>query len=207
MKGYLHKNKEAYDKSVEFTKKHLKKYRKDYETTTKRIFKYLGKKENILELGPAHGYVTKLLSKKGHSVTALEFSKLRAKEAKKVSPKAKIINAEFLSHDFKNKKYPLVVAFAFIHLFPPRELSKVMKKIRSLLNKDGLLFINTTTHKKPKEGFLKRGDGHIRYRRQFTKKELSNLLLKKGFVVLETFRSKGAPGGIELINFICKKQS
>lgn len=206
MKKYLKINKQTYDLSIEYAKKNLRDGKEFYNFIINHLNKHLKNKEKILELGPGNGYVSKILSKK-HNVMAIELSKERFRLTIENAPKAKIINDEFLSHNFKKEKFTVIIALAFIHLFPPNELKKVFKKIRDLLDENGILIINTTLHRRYKGGYTKRGDGLVRYRREFTKKDLDRILKFNGFNIIESFTKRNVWGNKKIIwiNYITRK--
>lgn len=201
--SYLDINKEAYNKSVGFAEESMKNP-KNYHTVVEKVEKYLTGKELVLELGPGNGYVLKLLSDKGHKVVGIEFSKNRAEIVKKTAPKAEVIIDEFLSYDFGKQKYDLVIALEFIHLFPPKEFKETMDKIYNLLSENGLTILTTTMDEISSEGYLKRADGLVRYRRKFTKEELEGILKSYNYEIMDYFETKRLSGET-IMNYICRK--
>lgn len=201
--NYLDINKETYDKSVEFAEESMKNPQ-NYNTVVEKLGQYLTGKELVLELGPGNGYVLKLLSDKGHKVVGIEFSRERAELSKKTAPKAEIIIEEFLTYNFGAQKYDLIIALEFIHLFPPKEFKEIMDKIYNLLNKNGLTILTTTMNEASSEGYLRRADGLLRYRRKFTKEELKEILKSYNYEILDFFETKRLSGEI-IMNYICRK--
>ena len=133
---YLKINKKVYEQTAQefFEKIPLrigpsKRIVEDFDYWAKKCVK--GKK--VLELGPGSGYISKLLIEKGYDVTAIEFSSSMAKIAKKTAPNLKIIVDEFLQHDFKSRKYSGIIAIAFVHLFPKKDLDRIIEKSYNLL--------------------------------------------------------------------------
>jgi len=202
--NYLDINKKAYDKSVRFAEENMNKNSQSYRDVVENLEKHLVGNQVVLELGSGNGYILKLLSNKGHKVTGIEFSKERVKLVKKTAPEATVLSGEFLDYDFGVKKYNLIIALEFIHLFPPEQLKKIMEKISNLLNNEGLFVVSTTINKTSKEGYLKKLDGFVRYRKRFTKKELEELLEGYNFKILDFFKTERLSGEI-LMNYICKK--
>ena len=201
--NYLNINKETYDKSVGFAEESMRNPQ-NYNTVVEKVGKYLTGEELVLELGPGNGYVLKLLSDKGHKVVGIEFSKERAELVKKTAPKAEVIVKEFLSYDFGEQKYGLIIALEFIHLFPPEEFKGIMDKIYDLLNKNGLTIITTTMNETSSEGYFKRADGLLRYRRKFTKEELEGVLKNYNYEIMDYFETKRLSGE-PIMNYICRK--
>lgn len=143
---------------------------------------------NILELGPAAGYTTKLLSESGYIVDALEFSSELSQFCKRNAPLANVINDEFLTYDFKEKKYMGILAVAFIHLFPKNITKQVLSKIHSLLDINGIAYISTTLHTMSNQGFETKSNfnkQNIRFRRRFTEVELKTELAEAGFKIIK----------------------
>jgi protein-L-isoaspartate O-methyltransferase len=68
----------------------------------------------ILELGPGSGYVAKLLSERGHHVTAIEFSPKMAEVAQRTAPQSRVVVGDFLDHDFGAERFDAIVGIAFI---------------------------------------------------------------------------------------------
>ena len=188
---YLDINKNAYDLlATEFESKI--KIRKNNQTRIVNRFigfleEYSPLAKNILELGPAAGYTTKLISEKGYQTDAIEISKKLTEICKRIAPLANVYNNEFLSHNFKNKKYSGILAVAFIHLFPKTQTHKVLAKIHSLLSEKGIAYISTTVHSKPTEGYERKRNfdkENIRFRRRFSRNDLEEELIKAGFFII-----------------------
>lgn len=200
---FLDINKETYDKSVGFAEKSLKDPQ-NYERVIEYLAKYMSGNEIVLELGPGNGYILKLLSLGGHKVTGIELSKERTELVRKTAPGANIINDDFLIYDFKEQKYDLIIALMFIHLFPLEQFEKIMTKIYQLLNNNGLFAVSTTINKESLEGYSKRLDGFVRYRRKFSKEELEEILKNYHFEILDFFETTSSSGEI-IMNYICRK--
>ncbi|MBS3152358.1 methyltransferase domain-containing protein [Candidatus Woesearchaeota archaeon] len=209
MKKYLKINKETYNKTIGDAKKGIIKKKNNYNKIINKACKFFDKNSNVLELGPGNGYVSKTLSEKGYKVIAIEFAENRARVVKKLAPRVKIINDEFLQHNFGGENFSAIFAIYFIHLFPPKELTKTIKKIHKLLKKDGLVIITTDLNKKPKEGFFQHPFAKfkaLRYRRNFTKKEIKNLLNKNKFKILKYFKDKDQLDSKKIwVTYIAKK--
>ena len=111
-----------------------------------------------------------------------------AKVFKKTAPNIELYEKEFLSTDFAGRTFSAVMASAFIHLFRSADTIRVLSKIYSLLDVQGVAFISTTLHSRSREGFaLKRNFSSlpIRYRKCFTKDEMMRALKFCGFETLE----------------------
>lgn len=206
--NYLEVNKETYNKSAGFAEANMKKNSQTYGAVMEHLNKHIDANKSILELGPGNGYMLKLLSEQGHHVVGLEFSPERAKLARKTAPNAEVKEVEFLTHDFGGDKYDVIVALEFLHLFPPEELDKLLKKIVTLLKGNGLTVFSTTLNTKSEEGYQRRTDGLVRYRRRFTTDELKDLLDTHGLKTIDYFEINTIErSGDILMNFICRKQN
>lgn len=191
MKEYLKTNKRAYDKLAKEYKERLKSYKTSEPIILAPFIKYL--KENfkgvrVLELGPGSGLASSFLNKAGFETTAIDISKNIIKVAREVSPKTNFIHADFLTYDFSDLKFEGIFAKAFIHLFPKEDAIKVLKKIKDLLIKNGVVYIATTLHERSKEGFFEKEDYNKRVKRFRRKWEESDLIItirEVGFEIIK----------------------
>lgn len=190
--NYISVNKDTYDNLASEFESKIKTRKGKQLRIINKFIKFLNKfipsNKKILEIGPAAGYTTKLLCDKHYHVDAIEFSPKLAQICKRVAPKANVINKEFLSYNFGKKKFSGLLAIAFIHLFPQKDTSRVLSKIKSLLVPGGIAYISTTLHQKSTEGFdIKRNFEiqNIRFRRRFTKQDLDFEIKKAGFKILD----------------------
>jgi ubiquinone/menaquinone biosynthesis C-methylase UbiE len=190
MQGYLAANQNAYDAiATEFQDK--KSLRLDNAKRVTGDFSRALKKtagSKVLELGPGSGEVSRLLSEAGLKVTAIEFSPLMASLAAQTAPKAKLINAEFLSYDFGANHFDGIFGMAFIHLFPAEEAIKVMNKITDLVKPSGIVHLSTTKHQIGSEGFTTKDNfknNVARYRVKYTPTNLKKLVTETGMKLID----------------------
>lgn len=189
MSKHTEYNKQIYDSlALEFKGK-LKLRKKNDKTIVRKFAGFLKerRKLTILDIGPGNGQMARFMTQKGFVVEAIEMSGKMAEVAKETAPKAKIIVGDFTSHNFKNKKYDGILAIAFIHLFAKRDVLSVLKKIHSILKPEGILYINTTRHRRSEEGFFAKNNFKNklkRFRHRFTKSELWRLLDEADFEIL-----------------------
>lgn len=138
------------------------------------------KKGKYLDLGCAVGVHMKVFEKLGFEVSGIDISPKMIKYARQKNPSSEIILGNFASHKFKSK-FDLILALAFVHLFPKKDVGKIFTKISSLLNKKGIAVITTTKNTWSEEGYFKKEDYNkkpIRFRKKWTKEELSKELEK-----------------------------
>jgi SAM-dependent methyltransferase len=141
----------------------------------------------LLELGSADGTFTRFFTDHGYDVTAVELADSMADATKSCAPAARVVRADFLSHDFGDERFDVIVAMAFVHLFPTRHAPRVMAKIHSLLKPGGIAYFTTTNEEKNDEGYeVKHGTGPdvphaIRYRSRYTAQSFVELVCDSGF--------------------------
>ena len=190
-KNYISINKKAYDDlAFEFEEK-IEVRKDNQEKIVKKFERFLPthavSNKNVLEIGPAAGYTTKLLCQDEYEVTAIEISPKLSEICKRTAPESKVITDDFVAHDFGTNKYSGILAVAFIHLFPKMETQKVLRKIHSLLTQSGIVYISTTLSGHSSEGFERKVNfrkENIRFRRRFTQEEFERELQDAGFVIV-----------------------
>lgn len=144
---------------------------------------YLKPTGKVLDIGCAVGIAMSVLDKKGFRVSGIEISPSMAEYAKKRNPKADIIVGDFLKTDIK-EKFDGVLAFAFIHLFPKKEVIKILEKIKTILEPGGIALLSSTESNESKEGWYVKDDFNKkekRFRKFWTEKELEKSLSEAGF--------------------------
>jgi len=181
-------NRVAFEKSVPYYKNIMETHKERYIEISKSILKYLSKDENddILEIGSGNGQILLNLKKFGiKNLTAIEYSK-KIVSATKYEKDIKVIYDDFFEHNFGNKKYSFIIAIAFIHLFPTIYTNNILSKIYELLKENGYAYIVTTIHEKSEEGFCRKENGVVRYRKHFLEKELEKYISEERFIIVDT---------------------
>ena len=191
MINYIELNRKVYDEAArEFLEKSFSR-QKNSEKIAYEIVQFLNVSASsgkILDIGPGNGNDSRFFCERGYNVTAIEFSSAMATVAQMNAPKAHIIEDDFLQHDFWGETFDGILAIAFIHLFNEQDTLKVLQKIRTLLNPEGVAYISTTQHEFSSIGFDKKHNfksSSLRLRRRFTLDELRSLLQKTEFVILK----------------------
>ena len=192
---YTNLHKKAYDvlasefnDKIEIRKKNSERIFKSFM----RYFSGVPTKSTVLEIGPAAGYDTKLFSEAGFKVTAIELSPKLAGFARKNAPLATVIVGDFMSRRFI-RKFDVIIAVAFIHLFPKSETGSVLAKIFNLLKPGGICHISTTLHTDSDEGLVTKFNFKktvTRFRRRFTKPELESEMIQAGFSIISRKKIK-----------------
>ncbi len=111
-------------------------------------------KANILDIGCGHGLLELVLKNKNNQrlITGIDPDKNKIKFAKKLEQSLNLKNLNFYNcsvFDVKEiNKFDYVIIFDVDYLLENEEKTKFLKKIRKLLNKNGILVIKTVIKKK-----------------------------------------------------------
>jgi 2-polyprenyl-3-methyl-5-hydroxy-6-metoxy-1,4-benzoquinol methylase len=181
-------HKSTYDKVASEYEERIVINRQTIETVLPRLMGWIKKKEKALDIGCAVGLHMKMLENLGFNVTGIDVSDEMVKYAKKRNPFSRVILGDFLDVDF-GEKYDLIWALAFIHLYPKKEISKILDKINFLLEEGGICLLTTTKAEKSEEGFFEKKDYNKkvkRFRKFWTKEELEKEL-RNSFEILDYF--------------------
>lgn len=153
---------------------------------------YLDKSQlpkNVLDIGAGTGYTSHLISRKKYDVTAIDISKRMTETIKRQFAQIKVINDDYISHEF-NKKFSHIVAISFIHLFPSIHTKRILDKMYHDLEEGGYLYVSTSNNSTVTEGYFRKdncSDFHVRYRRFFSKNELEKAILKSNFKIVHSY--------------------
>lgn len=168
---------------------YLEDQEKIIATFTNRVKKIEPFKEKgkLLDIGCATGFFMKAAKNRGWDVTGVEISDFAAQYAHKHF-KFKVYTKDFLTLSLKNEKYDLITMWDVIeHFYDP---ILALKKVNSVLKKDGLVVISTPDvdswpSKVMKERWVgyKLSDEHLTY---FSPPTISQLLNKAGFTIVKT---------------------
>jgi SAM-dependent methyltransferase len=206
--NYLELNRQAYDSTAHEFEQKIELRRPSDERLVETLTGYFEDKfnpANVLELGPGSGYMAKLLTDRGHRVTAIDFSPRMAEVAARTAPEARVIVGNFLEHDFGGEKFDVALGVAFIHLLQEHHAKQAVSKISQLLVDDGVLLLTTTLHDRENEGYEQKAnfaERPLRFRRQYTELAFRNLIEGEGFIVTDTFINPDSEG-IADKNWLC----
>lgn len=210
--NYIDNNKKAYNQAAQiYNKKDILKGTQPlfYDPWFKMIFKYfdLSKKNKCLELGPGTGQVAEYLYNNNFDVTCVEYSESMCKFLRKRVPNSKIIEANVLNVNFKQREYDLVVAMAFIHCFKEEDLKIILNKVYNTLKKEGYFAICTTVHNESSEGYFEKKDydNIIRYRKKWEEEKLIKVLVQGGFKIIDKFYQNEITKQKRWVSYILKK--
>lgn len=169
----------------------------DYENFTGKLhpkkeakffLSLIKKKSKILDLGCGTGRDSCIFSAKGYSVTGIDFSRKMISYASKrcKGPGFKLMDMRKLK--FKSETFDSVWANASILHIKKEELPRVINEVKSVLKKDGILYISVK--KGSGEGIMldKRYRGVPKYWAYFSKRELLGFL--KNFKIIKSYVTK-----------------
>lgn len=153
------------------------------------IISQLKKPGKVLEVGCSTGVMLNLLSKRGWSVLGIEISKSSAEIARNKG--VEVLSKKFENVESKEKFDLIIFNHTLEHLKNP---PVVLKKVRGLLNKDGLLYIDL-----PNFGGLSANLIGVKWPLllpnehfwHFTEKSLSLFLKKNGFKTIKMEKASG----------------
>jgi len=140
-----------------------------------------------LDIGCGAGITTKVLVAHGFAVTALDLSSKMIDVCLRREPSAEGITGDYLEADFE-LPFDVIVAFAYIHLFPAEIAAQQLKKMYHDLRDDGRLLIGTTKEETSSEGLEGKADylkDVRRYRKRWTENEFRQVLDTTGFRLLD----------------------
>ena len=131
----------------------------DYNQIASLFEKHLKKHKikKILEVGGGSGRLSKILEKKGFSITALDSSKKLVKVFRKMNPSIKIICGDIRNIDIKDKFDAVILAGrTFTHFTKEEDIKKTLNSFnKALKNRGILIFDNFKADKMSKKEIFK----------------------------------------------------
>jgi SAM-dependent methyltransferase len=138
-----------------------------------------GKDATILDIGCGVGLDLFILNEAGFRTVGIDIAPHMVSSAKANVPQARVRTGNVLKSKLPKHHFDAIVLDAFIHIFPKMDVTRILRKVDTLLKQKGLLFISTTRSRRPSEGMEAKRDYPnklIRYRAHWTKNELLSLL-------------------------------
>lgn len=172
----------------------------------KKFAKLTGKNAQVLDLGCASGYQSKMLCDLGLEVTGLDLSPEMIKVARRRVPEARFVVGDMTNMDFSEESFSGVYARASILHIPKSLVPKVLQGVHEILKRDGIFYLA-----------LKDGDGEeivvderhgIKVRRFFAffnEDEIRKLLKTAGFKIKSVSYYQRAGGTINWIKIFAEK--
>lgn len=151
-----------------------------------KFLKYLTNNSSILDIACGTGELLKYYNDRNFVTTGIDISKEMINISKRKAPNAKIIEMSLYNIDKLEGNFDGISAtFILVHI-PKEKINEVVQKIRSRLNKNGILLIVFTTSLK--EGFQEEPlDNSCKYYVvNYSKDEICNILTDAGFTILES---------------------
>jgi 2-polyprenyl-3-methyl-5-hydroxy-6-metoxy-1,4-benzoquinol methylase len=159
----------------------------------------------ILDIGCGVGIAMNVLARKGFQVVGMEISPKMAEFAKRRNPGARVMVGDFMETEF-DETFDVILAFAFIHLFPKAEVPAVFDKMKSVLHPGGVCLISTTESSESREGMYVKedfGKEYRRFRKYWTEEELRESLIASGFEILD-LKKYADPFGKVWMDFVVR---
>lgn len=166
-----------------------------YRLLIPEINKYLKTPKKILDIGCGAGTLSLYYAKKGNNVTGIDISKNAVGSANESAKILRLNNVRFSQVNFPKSlpvgKYDFIILTEVLEHLKDDELA--LRKINSLLNKGGILFISTPSQNAPlyKLGLLSGFDKEVGHLRRYSIDELVKKCEKNGLTVVETKKTEG----------------
>jgi trans-aconitate methyltransferase len=169
----------------------------------------LPKDARILDIGCASGPKTNYMKQKGFQVEGIDFSENMIKNAKERFPDIDFNVLDVYNLEKLNKTYDGIFSQAVLLHIPKERIVEVLEKMKSKLNKDGLLYVAVKGIKDNgiEEEIKKENDYGFEYERffsYFNQEELKNYFSKIGLEVIYEKIVDSGPGRSKWINIIGK---
>lgn len=150
----------------------------------KKFLKYLPKSAMVLDVGCGGGQDSKFLFDNGCVTSGIDVSREMIKLARQFAPKIKFEIADVMRLP-AIKKYDGIWCCRVFHHISIDEQNKFLKKLRSLLKKDGVLYLTSVVSdtRKDYEAFDSGSDGLLKKR--LTAGTFKNLLTQHNFRILK----------------------
>src|SRR5205085_11535401 len=123
-----------------------------------------------LDVGCGAGAYLALMVQRGLKAEGVDLSESMAKAARERSG-AVVPVGDFVKLDFE-RQFDLVFSQAFVHLFPKKDVLRVVEKMKGLAKKR--VYFSTSLRTAPGEGWEEK-DGIQRYRSRYTRAEFIEL--------------------------------
>jgi trans-aconitate methyltransferase len=141
----------------------------------------------VLEVGSGAGASTLLLTRSGLRPCAVEASSRMAQSIRRHNPDAQVVNADILTLRPK-PIFDAVTAYAFIHLWPRKDVGAVIRRLCGFLRPGGVVQLSTTIASTYSEGWEAKADymkpNVRRFRAHWPEAELAELLATLGLYTI-----------------------
>lgn len=201
---------EKYHKLSKSQEKVISEKNFTYKNLIQIVNKYLGNKDRLIDIGCGVGTLDFYLARKGKKVFGIDISKNAIKHA---SETAELLNlkdglkfqvVDFPSQKIKDK-FELVIATEVLEHM--EDDKKALTTINNLLEEGGLLIVSCPSQNAPlyKLGLLNNFDKRVGHLRRYNPEDLSRLLEREGFNILEIRKTEGILRNFFFTNLIASK--
>lgn len=187
------------------------KYQKEAEEDWKdkkyvdRFLKYLNKNATILDIACGTGELLKYYTNNGFISTGIDIAEEMVNISRNKASNANVIEMSLYNIDKLKEKFDGISAtFTLVHI-PKEKINQVIKNIKERLNENGVFFTVFTTSLQ--EGLQEEPlDNTCKYYAvNYSKDELSNILINNGFKILEC-EAEGRINKSDISMLIAKKR-
>lgn len=195
---------EKYHQSTKPQHKLIKENDFTYRHIISSIRPYLQPGIKILDIGCGAGSIDFYLGNLGYNVTGIDISSLAIDSCIRTSKNLKLKNVKFKKIDFPdktlNEKFDFIIFTEVIEHLRDDQLS--IKKIHSLLNPNGILFLSTPSVNAPlyKLGITRKFDRRVGHLRRYSKENISNIITQNGFKIINIKKNEGVVRNFLFIN-------
>lgn len=155
-----------------------------------KLLRHITPPATALDVGCGVGNIADALVSKGYEVDGIDISPKMIEAAKRTVSGARFFVGDVYTYSFE-KHYDIIVAFAFLHLFPKREVVKMLQKFREILKPGGFIYTGTTESSEYTEGYEYKHDYNKKVRRfrvRWPRNELDQFLVNNGFEIIEVYK-------------------
>ncbi len=203
------KTHEVFHQSTQVQKKVINEKNFTYRIIFSVLNKYLIEKGKILDIGCGAGSISLNLATRGYNVFGIDISQNAVDSCKASSNFLGLKNISFERMDFPynipNGKFDFIICSEVLEHLKDDDVA--LKKIYSLLNKNGIAIISTPSKNAPlhRLGMAKEFDDRVGHLRRYTLEELVGMCKKNNFSILETRKTEGALRNFLFLNPIAGK--
>lgn len=168
------------------------------------IKQYLKKDSKILDIGCGAGTLALFLAGQGNSVKGVDLSKRAIQACKKSAKSLGLNNVSFEKINFPEEnisgRFDFIILSEVLEHLPKDSLA--LKKIYSILNKDGILLLSTPSKNAPlyRLGLADKHDKQVGHLRRYTIEELVEMLEKQKFKIVMKKKNEGILRNFLFIN-------
>lgn len=161
----------------------------------------------LLDVGCGAGVNLRMFANEGCVVTGIDISPEMVTIAQENAPAAQVLEGDVMEIE-RRESFDIVFAKAFLHLYPKVDAFNVLNHLTSFLVNDGIIYIATTAHQTPSEGFENKSDyegSPARFRSRWTPGEWHELAKQAGLSIVCEWRNTDRRNNKNWMNLICTR--